>query len=41
METAAVFEDVFSSIPVGETQIEDLFAVLIGDAAELGAETVD
>jgi len=41
LETQAVFEDVFSGIPVGETQIEDFFAVLIGDPAGLGAEAVD
>jgi len=41
LEAAAVFKDVFFGVPFGETQIEDFFAVLIGDATGLGAETVD
>ncbi len=41
MEAAAVFEDVFFGVPIGETEIEDFLGVLIGDAARLGAEAVD
>ncbi len=41
MEAASVFKDVFSAVPFGETQIEGFFAVLIGNAAWLGAEAVD
>ena len=41
LKVAAVFEDVFLGVPFGETEIEDFLAVLIGDAAGLGAETVD
>ena len=41
MEAAAVLEDIFFGVPFGEAEIEDFFAVLIGDAAGLGAKTVD
>jgi hypothetical protein len=41
LETAAVFENVFFGVPFGETKIEKLFAVLIGNAAEFGTEAVD
>ena len=41
LEQAAVLEDVFLSVPFGEAQIEDFFGVLMGDAAGLGAETVN
>jgi len=41
LEAAAVFEDVFFGVPFGEAKIENFFVVLIGDAAGLGAETVD
>ena len=41
MEKAAVFEDVFLGVPVGEAEIEDFLGALIGDAAGFGAETVD
>ena len=41
MEAAAIFEDVFFGVPVGEADIEDFLAVLSADAAGLGAEAVD
>ena len=41
LEAAAVFEDVFPGVPVGEAQVEDSLAVLSTDAAELCAEAVD
>jgi hypothetical protein len=41
LEAAAVFEDVFLAIPIGEPEIENLLAVLSADAAGLGAETVN
>ena len=40
LEQAAVLEDVFLSVPFGEAQIENLFAVLIRNTAALGAEAV-
>lgn len=41
MEAAAVFEDVFAGVPVGEAEIEDFFVVEGADAAGAGGETVD
>jgi hypothetical protein len=41
LEAAAVFEDVVAGVPVGEAEIEDFFAVQIGDAAGFGAEAVE
>jgi len=41
LKAAAVFEDVFFGVPFGEAEIENFFAVLIADAARLGAEAVD
>jgi hypothetical protein len=40
LEAAAVFEDVFFGVPFGEAEIENFFAVLIGDSARLSAEAV-
>ena len=41
MEAAAIFEDVFASVPIGEAEVEDFFFVKIADAAGAGAETMD
>ena len=41
LEAAAVFEDVFFGVPVGEAEIEDFFAFLVRNATGLGAEAVD
>ena len=41
LEAAAVFEDIFFSVPVGVAKIENFFAALIADTAGLGAEAVD
>jgi len=41
LEAAAVIEDVFLGVPLGEAEIEDLVAVLVTDATGLGAESVD
>jgi len=41
LEAAAVFEDVFFGVPIGETEIEDFLGVLIGNTAGPGAEAVD
>jgi len=41
LETAAVLEYVFFGVPFGEAEIENLFAVLIRNAAGFGAEAVD
>lgn len=41
LEAAAVLEDVFARVPVGEAEVEDVVAVEIADAAGSGAETVD
>ena len=40
LETAAVFEDIFFGVPLGVAEIEDFFAVLIRNAAGLGAEAM-
>src|SRR5216683_136511 len=40
-DAAAVFQDVFPGVPIGETEIEDSWGVLIGDSAKFGAEPVD
>jgi hypothetical protein len=40
LEAAAVLEDVFFGVPVGETQIEDFFGFHGADTAGFGAETV-
>ena len=37
----AIFEDVFAGVPIGETEIEDFFAVEFADAAWAGAKAVD
>ena len=41
MEKAAVFEDVLAGVPIGETEVENLFVVQSADAAGTGAEAVD
>jgi len=41
LETAAVFQDVFSIVPFGETQVEDFFIVQEADAAGASAEAMD
>jgi hypothetical protein len=41
LEAAAVFLDVFASVPVGEAQVEDFFVGERADAAGSGAEGVD
>ncbi len=41
LEAAAIFEDVFAGVPVGEAEIQDLFVFEWGDAAGAGAEGVD
>ncbi len=41
LETAAVFKDVFSIVPFGEAEIQNLFAALVGNAAGACAEAVD
>ena len=40
-ETAAVLQNVFSTVPFRETEVEDLFAVLVGNTAGFDAEAVD
>lgn len=41
MKAAAVFQDVFSAVPFGKTEIENFFALHQADAAQAGAEAVD
>ena len=41
LEKAAVFEDVFTRVPVGEAEVENLFVLESADAAGSGAEAVD
>ena len=41
LEAAAVFQDVFASVPIGETEIQNFLAVERADAAGCGAEAVD
>jgi hypothetical protein len=41
LEAAAVFEDVFAGVPVGEAEIEDLFVFKGADSARAGAEAMD
>lgn len=41
LKAAAVFEDVFASVPVGEAEVEDSFAIEIADAAGTSAEAVN
>ena len=41
LEFFAILEDVFASVPVGETEVEDFFAVKLRDAAGGRAETVE
>ena len=41
MEAAAVFEDVFFGVPFGETEIENIFPDLAGNAPGFGAEAMD
>ena len=40
LEAASIFEDVFFSVPFGETEIENFFSVQEADTAGLGAVTV-
>jgi hypothetical protein len=41
LKAAAVFQDVFTAIPFGKTEIEHFLAVQKADAAWAGAEAVD
>jgi hypothetical protein len=41
LEAAAVFEDVFAGVPIDEAEVQDFFAVEVGDAAGFGAEAVE
>jgi hypothetical protein len=41
LEAAAIFEDVFAGVPIGEAEIQNFFAVERADAAGAGAEAVD
>ncbi len=41
LEAAAVFQDVFASVPFGEAEIQHLLAIHGADAAGAGAEAVD
>jgi len=41
LEAAAVFEDVFASVPIGEAEIQNFLAIERTGAAGLGAEPVD
>jgi hypothetical protein len=41
LEAAAVFEDVFAGVPVGEAEIEDFFVFKWRDPAGAGAESMD
>ena len=41
MKAAAVFQDVFSAVRFGKTEIENFFAVQKADAAGAGAEALD
>lgn len=41
MKTAAVFENIFASIPFGEAEIQDFLAIQIADAARACAKAVD
>ncbi len=38
---ATVFQDVFSAIPFGKTEVENFFSVQETDTAGFGAEAVD
>ena len=41
MEAAAIFQDVFAGVPIGEAEIQNFFAVEIADTARARAEAVD
>ena len=41
LKAAAIFKDVFASIPFHKAEVEDLFGFERADAARAGAETVD
>jgi hypothetical protein len=41
LEAAAIFEDVFAGVPVGEAEVEDFFGFKGGDAAGAGGEAVE
>jgi hypothetical protein len=41
LKASAVFEDVFAGVPVGEAEVEDFFAVKIGDSTGFGAEAME
>lgn len=41
LEAAAVFEDVFAGVPVGEAEVEDSFVVQGADASRASAERMD
>jgi len=41
LEAAAIFEDVFASVPIGEAKIQHFFGLELADAAGAGAESVD
>jgi hypothetical protein len=41
LEAAAIFADVITGVPFGETKVEDAVAVVLADAAGTGAEAVD
>ena len=41
LEAAAVFEDIFARVPIGEAKIQHFFGFELADAAGAGAEAVD
>jgi hypothetical protein len=41
LEAAAIFDDVFASVPIGEAEVEDFFAVYKADTTRTGAEAVE
>jgi holo-[acyl-carrier protein] synthase len=41
LEAAAIFEDVFARVPIGQAEIQDFFTVKIANAAGAGAEAMD
>jgi hypothetical protein len=41
LEAAAVFEDIFAGVPIGEAEVQHFFGFEIADAARARAEAVD
>ena len=41
LQEAAVFENIFARVPIGEAEVEHVFAVKVRDAARPCAETMN